>query len=75
MFRGLRKRRGDGPAVGPEWERGAPATRWVGASSEKNQEQKISRESRGEPQCDRHSMKGTEQAAGSRATRWSGLDF
>lgn len=32
MFRGLGKRRGDGPAVGPEWERGAPATWRVGAS-------------------------------------------
>lgn len=58
MFRGLRERRGDRPAVGPEWEGGAPATRRVGASSEKNQEQKISRDTRGEPQRIRCNMEG-----------------
>lgn len=54
MFRGQRERRGDRPAVGPERERGAPATRRVSASSEKNQEQNISRDSfKGEPQSER----------------------
>lgn len=42
MFRGQRQRWGAWPAVRPEWERGAPATR--GVSSENNQEEKMSRE-------------------------------
>jgi len=58
MFRGLRERRGDRPAVGPEWEGGAPATRRVGASSEKNQEQNISRDTKGKPQSERCNTPG-----------------
>lgn len=57
MFRGLRERRGDWPAVGPEWERGAPATRRVSASSEKNQEQNMNRDTR-EPQSERCNTQG-----------------
>lgn len=58
MFRGLRERRGDRPAVGPEREGGAPATRRVSASSEKNQEQNISRDTKGEPQSERCNTQG-----------------
>lgn len=59
MFRGQRERRSDGPAVGPEREGGAPATGRVGASSEKNREQNISRDTRGgEPQCERCNTQG-----------------
>lgn len=57
MFRGQRERRGDRPAVRPEREGGAPATRGVSASSEKNQEQNISRETEGEPQSERRSTR------------------
>lgn len=59
MFRGLRKRRGDRPAVGPERERGAPATWRVSASSEKNQEQNVSRDTTGEPQSERCNTYGS----------------
>lgn len=54
MFRGLRERRGDRPAVGPERKGGAPATRRVSASSEKNQEQNVSRDTEG----GNHSLNG-----------------
>lgn len=50
MFRGQRERRGDRPVVGPERKWRAPATWRVSASSENNQEQNISRETKGEPQ-------------------------
>lgn len=42
MFRGLRQRWGDRSTIGPEWEGRAPATRRVGASSEKNREKNVS---------------------------------
>lgn len=58
MFRGLRERRGDRPAVGPEREGGAPATRRVSASSEKNQEQNISSNTKGEAQSVRCNTQG-----------------
>ena len=44
MFRGLRERRGDGPAVTPEGEGGAPAAGWVSASrwSEESTQHRVS---------------------------------
>lgn len=74
MFRGLRERRGDRPAVGPEWEGGAAATRRFGASSEKNQEQKISRDTRGGTTARTVQHGGTDWTGVSRATQTSGLD-